>query len=161
MRCPKRIYTYTICIVVHPVSSPVSRTSGVFVYSTFWLSNARLDFCQMHHWHYSVMFTGMHLLNAVFYLSGWIVLKRFGTRRKKSQSCGCVLTWQRTVVYQVCGLMYHHLWSETQENGFWCGKLLDLAFLLVSVLNLVKKLEGAKASLRQQIVLKKLPKLAR
>ena len=42
-----------------------------------------------------------------------------------------------------------------------CGKLLDLAFLLVPVLNLVKKLEGAKASLRQQIVLKKLPKLAR
>ena len=57
--------------------------------------------------------------------------------------------------------MYHHLRSETQGNGFGCGKLLDLAFLLVSVLNLVKKLEGAKASLTRQIVLKKLPKLAR
>ena len=47
--------------------------------------------------------------------------------------------------------MYHLLWSETQENGFCCGKLLDLAFLLVSVLNSVKKLEGAKARLTRKI----------
>ena len=39
--------------------------SGVFVYSTFWLSNKWLDFCQTYHWHYSVMFIGMHWLNAV------------------------------------------------------------------------------------------------
>ena len=57
--------------------------------------------------------------------------------------------------------MYHHLWSETQENRFRCGKVFDLALLLVSVLNLVKKMEGAKARLTRQIDLKKLSKLAR
>ena len=50
------------------------------------------------------------------------------------------------------------MWSETHENGFCCGKLLDVAFLLVSVLNTVKNLEGAKVRLTREIKFEEIAK---
>ena len=85
----------------------------------------------------------------------------YSTVEITSINYGCVLAWRIVTLSITCGWMYHHLWSETQENRFRCGKVFDLALLLVSVLNLVKKMEGAKARFTRQINLKKLSKLAR